>query len=129
MNRIPEDKARKERIAMEAIVDAYDLEEVALGWYYYLDNHVSSATDIITARCVTERAISPLQVGDEVEILEMAPVEECRYDMFVMIRWGTPAEKQGLGVPLSQLEILRASQPARQAIEDWHYWVGRGYQL
>ena len=129
MNRIPEDKAREERIAMEAIVDAYDLEEVALGWYYYLDNHISYTSDTITAHCVTERAISPLQVGDEVEILEMAPVEECRCDMFVMIRWGTPGEKQGLGVPLSQLEILRASEPARQAIEDWHYWVGRGYQL
>ena len=30
-------KVREERITMEIIVDAYDSEEQAMGWYYYLD--------------------------------------------------------------------------------------------
>jgi hypothetical protein len=32
------DENREHRIEMEIIVDAYDEEEQAMGWYYYLDN-------------------------------------------------------------------------------------------
>jgi hypothetical protein len=81
------------------------------------------------ARCIAERAISPLQVGDEVEILDMAPADECECEMFVMIRWGFPGGKQGLGVPLSQLQLFYGDESARQAAEDWLYWVQRGYQF
>jgi hypothetical protein len=31
------DETREQRISMEAIVDAYDSSERAMGWYYYLD--------------------------------------------------------------------------------------------
>lgn len=129
MDRPPKDQAREERISMQAVVDAYDREERALGWYYYLDEEIGYASEPILARCIAERAISPLLVGDEVEILGMAPADECECEMFVMIRWGTPAEKQGLGVPLSQLELYHADETARQAAEDWRYWVERGYQF
>jgi len=30
------DEMREERIAMEAVIDAYDSIERAMGWYYYL---------------------------------------------------------------------------------------------
>jgi len=129
MSKPPKDTAREERISMEIVVDAYDREEVALSWYYYLDEELGSASEPILAHCIAERAISPLQVGDEVEIVGMAPVEECGCEMFVMIRWGTPAEKQNLGVPLSQLQLDSADEEAQQAAEDWHYWVAREYQF
>lgn len=129
MSEPPKDTAREERISMEIVVDAYDREEVALSWYYHLDEALGYASEPILARCIAERAISPLQVGDEVEIVGMAPAEECECEMFVMIRWGTPAEKQGLGVPLSQLQLYSGDQAALQAAEDWHYWVSRGYQF
>jgi hypothetical protein len=29
------------------------------------------------------------------------------------------------GVPLEQLEPIGASSDTEQAIEDWHYWLGR----
>lgn len=32
------DEARENRIIMEVVVDAYDEEERAMGWYYYLDD-------------------------------------------------------------------------------------------
>jgi hypothetical protein len=129
MTRPAEDEAREERIIMEVIPDAYDPEERALGWCYYLDEQISSASDTIHARCIRERAISPLEVGDDVEILHMAPEEECGREMFVMIRWGTPGGKQGLGVPLSQLEVVYGNENVRQAVGDWHYWVDRGYEF
>ena len=36
-----EDKVREDRITMEIIVDAYSLEEQAMGWYYYLADSLS----------------------------------------------------------------------------------------
>jgi hypothetical protein len=83
----------------------------------------------ILARCIAERAISPLEVGDEVEILGMAPASECGCEMFVTIRWGGPGGKRNLGVPLSQLQIHFGDASARQAAEDGRYWVRRGYEF
>ena len=37
MPKAKRDKIREERISMEIIVDAYDSEEQAMGWYYYLE--------------------------------------------------------------------------------------------
>jgi len=59
----------------------------------------------------------------------MTPEEECRSDVFVMIRWGMPRGRQGLGVPLSQLEAVYGNENVRQAVGDWHYWVDRGYEF
>jgi hypothetical protein len=116
------DEEREERITWDIVVDAYGPEERAMGWYYYLDDTLSFP---FLTRCRARRAISPLQVGDEVEVLRMAPEEECEHEMFVMMRW----EREGLGVPLSQLEVVHADEQTRQAVEDWHYWVERGYQF
>jgi Calcium binding len=118
----PEDEEREERIAMEIIVDAYDAEEQAMGWYYYLEGKLQFP---FTARCIALRAISPLELGDEVEVVGMAPVEEIRHDMFVLIKWGS----RPLGVPLMQLEGIKVDEETQQAIEDWQYWVDQGYEL
>jgi hypothetical protein len=34
-----------------------------------------------------------------------------------------------MGVPLYQLEPIDVDEDTRQAIEDWQYWVARGYQF
>ena len=108
---------------MEIIVDAYGPEEQAMGWYYYLEEKLQFP---FTAVCSAKRAISPLQIKDEVDVLRMAPEEECEKEMFVMIRW----EKDGLAVPLSQLTAINSTdEQTKQAVEDWHYWVQMGYQF
>jgi hypothetical protein len=123
MAKAKKDPVREERITMEIIVDAYDEVEQALGWYYYLEDHLLFP---FTSICTTERSISPLQVKDEVEVLRMAPEDECAHEMFVMIRWG----KKGLAVPLSQLKPISDNDDSTiEAVEDWHYWVNQGYQL
>jgi hypothetical protein len=115
------DEIREERILMEIVVDAYDESERAMGWYSYLEDklHVPFLT-----RCVQERAISPLRVGDEVEVVGMAPEDKCQREMFVETPW---EHKRTLAVPLSQLEVIDGDDETRQAVEDWHYWVGMGY--
>ena len=30
---------------------------------------------------------------------------------------------------LSQLQVIHADDQSRHAVEDWHYWVKRGYQF
>jgi hypothetical protein len=70
MKRRPRDEEREQRITMEIVVDAYTPEEQAMGWYYSLEDRLHSP---FVARCIAERAISPLRVGDEVEVVGMAP--------------------------------------------------------
>jgi Calcium binding len=122
MARSPLDKERDERIAMEIIVDAYGPEEQAAGWYIYLTDHLRFP---FTAHCVVRRSISPLEVGDEVDVVEMASEEECQHEMFVGIQW----KRRPLAVPLAQLEAVQVDEETEQAIQDWRYWVNRGYDL
>ncbi|HEY8113939.1 MAG TPA: calcium-binding protein [Actinomycetes bacterium] len=122
MKRRSRDEEREQRITMEIIVDAYTPEEQAMGWYYSLEDRLHFP---FAARCIAQRAISLLQVGDEVEVVGMAPEEECQHEMFVLIRW----ERRGLAVPLVQLEGVAVDEQTRQVIEDWHYWVVQGYEL
>ena len=122
MTRPDKDEEREERIHMKIIVDAYGPEEQAMGWYYYLSETLQFP---FTARCVAHRAISPLEPGDEAEVVGIAPAEECEHDMFVFIRW----KPRQLAVPLMQLEGIQVDEETQQAIEDWHYWVNRGYEF
>ena len=118
------DKQREFRIEMEIVVDAYGEGERAMGWYYYLDDKLQFP---FTATCTANRAISPLRVGDEVEVMGMPGEDECSHEMFVSIRWD---RKDGLAVPLSQLKPAGdADERTREAIADWHYWVRMGYEF
>jgi hypothetical protein len=56
----------------------------------------------------------------------LAPEDECRHEIFVMIRW----EKDGLAVPLAQLKPgQEANEDTRQAVGDWLYWVKQRYEF
>lgn len=108
---------------MEIVVDCYDELERAMGWYSYLQDQIRFP---FTATCIAMRAISPLRVKDEVEVIEMSPEEECGHEVFVTIRW----EKDGLAVPLAQLKpIAGTDEQTKQAVADWHYWVSMGYEF
>ncbi len=115
-------KKREQRIIEEIIVDAYDAEEQAMGWYYYLEDKLEFP---FAATCTKKRAISPLHIDDEIDVIDIAPVEECGHEMFVMIRW----EKDVLAVPLMQLKVTHGEGLTQEAAEDWSYWVDRGYEL
>src|SRR5437868_7124232 len=102
-----EDEEREERIQNEIIVDSYGPEEQALGWHAYLSGKVQFP---FSARCILRREISPLEPGEEVEIVGMASDEECMHEMFVLIRW----KQRQLAVPLMQLEGIRVDEETQQ---------------
>ena len=122
MAKMERDEAREERIIMEIIVDAYGPEEQAMGWYYYLEDTLQFP---FIATCISKRRISPLKAGAAVEVVGMAPGDECEREMVVEIAW----EDDTLAVPLMQLEAPEADEETIEAIADWHYWVNQGYEF
>ena len=122
MSPIEKNLEREDRIHNEAIVDAYGPEEQALGWYYYLDNEISFP---FQAECIETRRTSPLKQGEQVTVTGMSPEDDCEREMFVQIEW----QGREMGVPLAQLQPLDVDDETAQAVGDWHYWVGRGYEL
>jgi hypothetical protein len=114
--------AREHRIEQEIVVDAYTSDERAMSWYYYLEGKLSFP---FKAKCVAERAVSPLRKGEEVEVLGMAPEEDCMGGVLVLARFAG----RRLGVPLEQLFPVGVDGDAREAIEDWRYWKAMGYQF
>ena len=75
------------------------------------------------ARCVANRATSPLHKGETVEVRRTAPEDACLSDMLVRIRW----QGRNLAIPLSQLIAIDPDEETAEAIGDWHYWVAQGY--
>ncbi len=118
---VKEDEDWEYRISMEAIVDAYGPEEQAMGWYYYLDDKI---TFPFQGKCIQERKVSSLKLGEVVEDISIAPEDECEREMFIVIRW-----MERLAVPLVQIEGIEVDDESEEAIGDWHYWMARGYEL
>jgi len=112
MRKRPLDKDREERIRDEIVVDAYGPEEQAMGCYVYMENKLEFP---FLTRCVAERAISPLRVDDEVEVIGMGPEDECAREIFVL----TPWDRRTLAVPLMQLRVVRGEDATHEAVEDW----------
>jgi Calcium binding len=124
MTRPAKDEVREERIDMEIMPDAHGKIEQAISWYNYLSDTLQFP---FSARCIVQRATSPLALGEKVTVTGMAPDEECEHDMLVLVRW----KRRKLAVPLIQLEAVHGEEEeeTQQAIEDWHYWVKRGHVL
>jgi Calcium binding len=122
MTRVKKDDVREHRIDMEVVVDAYDEQERAMGWYNYLEDKLAFP---FQAWCIGEKRSSPLQQGEVVAVTGMAPEEDCEHDMLVDVEW----QGRCLAVPLSQLEGVAVNEATQEAIGDWHYWVARGYQF
>ena len=110
------DAERDERIENEIIVDCYGELEQMIGWHCYLDDILQFP---FKATCISQRTISPLQVGEAVKVVGMADQNDCFHEMFVQVEW----KKRKLSVPLAQLQPSDKSNEERnEAIADWKYW-------
>lgn len=108
------DQERKDRIWSEIVVDAYNPEEQALSWYYYLEEQL---TFPFKARCVHERSVSPLREDETVRGTGLPDEETCMHEMFVP----TERDDRTVGVSLSQLDGIVLDAEAQQANADWKY--------
>jgi hypothetical protein len=62
MAKAKQDKQREQRIQQLIVVDAYDAEEQAMEWYYYLGEHLRFP---FRAKCITQREIYWVEQGYE----------------------------------------------------------------
>jgi hypothetical protein len=123
MSGVKYDESREHRIEMEIVVDAYNEEEQAMGWYYYLDNQLNFP---FKAKWLSGGSQSE---GEEVEVLEMSPEEDCKKEMFVEVLYREGDAEDVFSVPLDDIEAIDADSQTQEAIADWHYWVDRGYEF
>ena len=121
MTRIERDEERENRIRNEAIVDAYGVEEQAMSWYYYLADTIAFP---FQAMCIQELRKSPLRLDEVTTVVDMISDDDS-YEMLAEIEF----MGRTMGVPLHQLEPIDVDDNTRQVIEDWQYWVARGYQF
>ena len=112
----------EERIQDEIVVDCYDSEEVAMGWYNYLDEQLGFP---FVATCHKVLEVSPLKKGEEVTVTGMGDINYCSSTILVQIKW----QDRSFSVPLSQLELDEENddEDTLQAIGDWEYWVESGH--
>src|SRR5260370_23243574 len=103
MARKAKDEAREQSINWEIVVDANGPEEQVMGWYNYLNDTLQFP---FSAKCVALRPTSSLELDDKVEVVGMAPEEECEHEMFVLIQ----RKKRQLAVPLMQLEGIQVDE-------------------
>lgn len=121
----PEDK-REHRIQTEIIVDAEDKEDRAMGWYYYLEETLNFP---FVAKWAKKGRKSTSTEEKEVEVLGMAPDDECLKDMFVEVAYINGKDDDVYSAKLSEIAALDADSETQEAIADWLYWIARGYKF
>jgi hypothetical protein len=126
MSSVEEDKIREERITMEIVVDAHDKEERAMGWYYYLDDTLNIP---FNAKWKKKTRKSATVEEKTVEVLGMAPEDECERDMLLEVVYVGGKDEDVFTAKLSEIEAIDADSETSEAIADWHYWLARGYKF
>jgi hypothetical protein len=126
MSRVKQDKSREERIDMEIVVDAYNEDERAMGWYYYLDNNLNVP---FKAKWVAKKGSASAYEGEEVEVWGMADEQYCEEEMFVEVAYQEDGVEDSFSVPLYEIEPTEADSKTAEAVADWHYWVNQGYEF
>ena len=120
--RANEDQVREDRILFEIVVDAYHETERAMSWYYYLQDKIQFP---FAGTCRSIRATSPLKTGQRLEVLGMAPEDDCMSEILVTVKMG----RSKLAVPLEQVGCKSKNEETCQSVADWHYWRERGYEF
>ncbi len=116
------DKNREERIDMEVVVDAYNEDERAMGWYYYLEDKLQFP---FKARWVNRQRPQ----GKEIEVVEMSPEDECMRSMFVEVRYREGEVDDIFSARLEDIHPIEVDEGTAEAIADWHYWIDMGYEF
>lgn len=122
MSEIKQDDIREERIMTEAVVDCYDESEQAMGWYYYLEDRINFP---FKAKWVSRHKPE----GRNITVLSMSPEDDCLHDMFVEVLYREGDLEDVFSARLSEIEPFNIDSASEEAINDWHYWVKRGYQF
>ncbi|MEH1966983.1 calcium-binding protein [Nostoc sp.] len=120
------DENREHRIKTEIIVDAEDKEDRAMGWYYYLEETLNFP---FVAKWTKKGRKSATAEEKQVEVLGMAPDEECLKDMYVEVAYIDGKDDDVYSAKLSEIAAVDTDSETQEAIADWLYWIARGYKF
>ncbi|MEH2249835.1 calcium-binding protein [Nostoc sp.] len=126
MPSVEPDENREHRIKTEIIVDAEDKEERAMGWYYHLEEALNFP---FLAKWTKKGRKSASAEEKQVEVLGMAPDDECLKDMFVEVAYINGKDEDVYSAKLSEIAAIDADSETQEAIADWLYWIARGYKF
>jgi hypothetical protein len=126
MPSVERDENREHRINTEIIVDAEDKEDRAMGWYYYLDDTLN--VPFLATLKKKSRKTSTVE-EKTVEVLGMAPDDECLKDMYVEVVYPDGKDEDVFTAKLGDLVVIDTDIDTKEAIADWHYWLARGYKF
>ncbi|MCW5316498.1 calcium-binding protein [Nostoc sp. KVJ3] len=128
MPNVEADESREHRIKTEIIVDAEDKEDRAMGWYYYLEETLNFPFVAKWTKKGRKSGSSSTE-EKEVEVLGMAPDDECLKDMFVEVAYINGKDEDVYSAKLSEIVAIDADSETQEAIADWLYWIARGYKF
>ncbi|WP_375472501.1 calcium-binding protein [uncultured Nostoc sp.] len=126
MPSVEADENREHRIKTEIVVDAEDKEDRAMGWYYYLEEALNFP---FLATWTKKGRKSGAVEEKQVEVLGMAPDDECLKDMFVEVAYINGKDDDVYSAKLSEIAAIDADSETQEAIADWLYWIARGYKF
>jgi hypothetical protein len=126
MPSVERNENREHRIETEIIVDAEDKEDRAMGWYYYLDDTLN--VPFMANWTKKSRKTSTVE-EKKVEVLGMAPDDECLKDMYVEVVYPNGNDEDVFTAKLSEIVAIDTDDETLEAIADWHYWIARGYKF
>ncbi|MDZ7958816.1 MAG: calcium-binding protein [Aulosira sp. DedQUE10] len=120
------DQTREHRIQTEIVADAEDKEDRAMGWYDYLDDSLNFP---FNAKWTKKARKTGKSEEKQVEVLGMAPDDECSKDMFVEVVYPGGDDEDIFSARLSEIEAIDADEDTQEALADWQYWLARGYKF
>lgn len=127
MAKVAEDPIREKRIDHEIVVDAYDSEERAMGWYYYLADNL--IFPFLANWQKKNWKTSEIEVK-QIKVLCMADEEECMSEMYVLAAYtDDPDETDVFSVSLAKIQAIDVDELTQEALADWEYWLARGYEF
>ncbi|BAY65073.1 hypothetical protein NIES22_51750 [Calothrix brevissima NIES-22] len=126
MPSVEQDQTREQRIKTEIIADAEDKEDRAMAWYYYLEEALIFP---FNAKWTKKSRKSTTPQEKQVEVLGMAPDDECLKDMIVEVAVINGKEDDVYSAKLSEIEAIDADEDTLEALADWQYWLARGYKF
>lgn len=126
MASVEPDKIREERIKNEIIADAEEKEDRAMAWYDYLDDSLNFP---FMGKWTKKGRKTPSPQPKQVEVLGMAPDDECEKDMFVEVVYPDGKDEDVFTARLSEIEAIDADEDTQEALADWQYWLARGYKF
>lgn len=120
MGKKKSDISRRNRIEYEVIVDCYDEYEMAMGWFYYLNDNLKFP---FKASIVGDIKIDSLQEGDSIIVTEFINSSKDDVSMynFLPTVWIEKGEHI-YDIPLVNVKSVDCDDDTFNTIEDWRYW-------